>query len=160
MKKETLNKLIAAIKANYKSKVTVWGNPGETFIECKGFTGPSNKVERIIDSLGLTIVKEKWSDGSDYTGYYYWVAELAENPEDILDRIDEMMDILRESCADMSIDELYEQARMEHIWALGSRNDDEATEHEITSDAYRLLAQDKEREQLRAKMKAKEKEDN
>ena len=52
---------------------------------------------------------------------------------------------LRDSCADMSVDELYEQARMEHLWALGSRDNEEATEHEITADAFRVLAREKER---------------
>ena len=75
MKKATIKKLVAACKANYKSKVTVWGNNEETFIECKGFSGPSAKVEQMIADLGLKITKQTWSDGSSYSGYYYWVEE-------------------------------------------------------------------------------------
>lgn len=72
---------------------------------------------------------------------------------DILDRIEEKMELLKEPCADLSIDELYEQARMEHLWALGSHDNDEALEHEITSDAYRLLAREKEKAQMKEKLR-------
>jgi len=67
---------------------------------------------------------------------------------DILERIEEMADMLRENCEDMTADELYEQARMEHLWALGSSDDDEATDHEIAADAYRLLARERENYKL------------
>ena len=75
MKKETINKLVKACEANYKKKVTVWGTTDSIFVECRGFKGPSEKVEKIIKDLGLTITEQRWSCGSDYTGYYYWVKE-------------------------------------------------------------------------------------
>ena len=75
MKKATIEKLVETVDANYKEKVTVWGNENETFIECKGFTGPSKKVEKIIADLGLKITSQRRSHGSSYSGYYYWVEE-------------------------------------------------------------------------------------
>jgi len=79
MSQETLEALTAKIKAHYKSKVTIWIPTAEAskdniYIECKGFTGPSKKVEKIIADLGLTIKHQMWSGGSDYSGYYYWIA--------------------------------------------------------------------------------------
>ena len=74
MTKTTIQKLVKACEANYKNKVTVWGNE-EIFIECKGFSGPSKKVEKIIKDLGLKITRQTWSEGSSYSGYYYWVEE-------------------------------------------------------------------------------------
>ena len=75
MKKATIKKLVEACEANYKSKVTVWGTDEDIFLECRGFTGPSKRVEKMLADLGLKITKQTWSCGSDYSGYYYWVAE-------------------------------------------------------------------------------------
>lgn len=62
--------------------------------------------------------------------------------ERILARVEE----LRKACRTQNLNatELYAEARDEHIWALGSRTTEEATEHEITADAYRILAREKE----------------
>ncbi len=76
MTKEKLNELVKNVEANFKSRVTVWGNlPDYIFIECKGFRGPSKKVEKVIHDTGLVITEHHWSDGSSYTGYYYWVEQ-------------------------------------------------------------------------------------
>ena len=75
MTQEKLNELVKNVEANFKSRVTVWGNDTETFIECKGYRGPSKKVEKVIHDTGLVITEQHWSDGSSYTGYYYWVEQ-------------------------------------------------------------------------------------
>lgn len=75
MTQKTLNKLVKKVYKTFKSKVTVWGMLDDIYIECKGFTGPSKKVEKLIADLKLSIREQFWSNGSDYTGYYYFVEE-------------------------------------------------------------------------------------
>lgn len=62
----------------------------------------------------------------------------------IKERIEEKVEELREECADQTVDELYDNARNFHLWALGSDDNEEATEYEITADAFRILAREKE----------------
>lgn len=62
--------------------------------------------------------------------------------ERILERVEELREASRNQ--NMSATELYAEARDEHILALGSRTTEEATEHEISADAYRILAREKE----------------
>lgn len=61
--------------------------------------------------------------------------------ERILTKVEE----LRETYADQTVEELYGNARNHHLWAMGCRTNEEATEHEITADAFRILAREKER---------------
>lgn len=61
--------------------------------------------------------------------------------ERILAKVEE----LRGTCADQTVEELYGNARNHHLWAMGCRTNEEATEHEITADAFRILAREKER---------------
>ena len=69
-----LNELATILDSKFK-RVTVWGNEFNAFVECKGARRPSKRVEKILADLGLRIVKQTWSEGSDYSGYYYWIAE-------------------------------------------------------------------------------------
>lgn len=65
----------------------------------------------------------------------------------INERIQQRVEELRGACRthNLSVQELYAEARDEHILALGSRTNEEATEHEINADAYRILAREKEK---------------
>ena len=63
----------------------------------------------------------------------------------IKERIEERVKELRKTCADQTVEELYGQARNHHLWAMGCRTNEEATEHEITADAFRILAREKQR---------------
>ena len=62
----------------------------------------------------------------------------------IAERIEQKADELRESYEDASLDEIYADARNNHIWALGSSTSEESTEFEITADALRLIARERE----------------
>ncbi len=64
--------------------------------------------------------------------------------EGLKDDIENRVEELRDSCKDMSRQELLDSARNEHTYALGSKNSEEATMHEINADAYRILAKEKE----------------
>ena len=72
------------------------------------------------------------------------VEESCEVKESIKDDIDARVEELRDSCKDMSRQELLDQARNEHVFALGSKDPKESTMHEINADAYRILAKEKE----------------
>ena len=71
---EKLTQLDQALAKEFK-KVTVWGDEHHAFVECKGFRGPSKRVEKILADLNIKITEQQWSSGSDYSGYYYWIAE-------------------------------------------------------------------------------------
>ena len=75
---------------------------------------------------------------SDYSGYEESLKE------DITDEVENRVEELRDVCKDLSAEELYKTASNEHLWALGSETDEEATMHEINADAYRILAKEKE----------------
>ena len=65
------------------------------------------------------------------------------------ERIQQRVEELRGACRTqiLSAQELYAEARDEHILALGSRTNEEATDHEISADAYRILAREKEEQE-------------
>ena len=76
IREKTLTALDKIFAKEYPSgRVTVWGNRFDAFVECKGFSGPSKRVEKILAGLNVKIIEQQWSEGSDYTGYYYWIAE-------------------------------------------------------------------------------------
>ena len=54
--------------------------------------------------------------------------------------IKELLENLRNVCKGMSKQEMFDCARLEHIWALGSATNEEAYMHEQNATAYRLLA--------------------
>lgn len=58
----------------------------------------------------------------------------------IAERIEQKTDELRESYKDASLDEIYADARDNHIWALGSSTSEEAAEFAITACALILIA--------------------
>ena len=61
----------------------------------------------------------------------------------INEKIQQKADELRSSYADSTAEEIYADARNNHIWALGSNTLEEATEYEIIADALRLIAKEK-----------------
>jgi len=72
--KRMMNKLASILDKKYK-RVTLWGSETDAFVECKGMKKPSKNVEKILANLGLKITSQRYSYGSDYGAYYYWIAQ-------------------------------------------------------------------------------------
>lgn len=98
-----------------------------------------------IDENGL-IHENSDEEEDEPTEAEVFVGESLEEGK-IDDDIENRVEELRDTCKDMSAKELYAEARNEHIMALGCMHggkNEEATEHEINADAYRILAREKE----------------
>ena len=63
---------------------------------------------------------------------------------DINKQFTKILEKLRTTTKDWTAEELYKAASNEHLWALGSSTDAQSTIHELTCDAYRKLAREKE----------------
>lgn len=123
----------------------------DTMNKYPGRVGMTHEIEKApyADTMSYEIIDsddvEEWISKIEAEGKAAHGEESNESlKEDISDDILAKVDELRDACKNLSAEELYKTASNEHLWALGSKTDKEATMHEINADAYRILAKEKE----------------
>ena len=114
------------------------------FGEIKDLEDAKHIADKLFDEYAsVEVVKNV--DTEDEEVLYGRYPEEESLDESISDDIKNKADELRDSCKDMSKDELLAQASNEHTFALGSKSTEESTMHEVNADAYRLLAKEKDK---------------